>query len=707
MFTTSLSKELYGPSRISARTEVKDILLRDHVLQEGEWHSEHKNPWKTSFSISFEKPDVHKSVKHERKVDVRTNVTSFVLGAEEGPVLATTAKDFDNKLQGVPVKAAPSQSTSIADFAPKYMTDKTFGKSGSVYDSMFAKKGQAQGSRAKNRAECQKHTDDLNTTHFQFGTDLNGYGTETRHSFKNKSENSPEGGSTNTASKTALETYKSSVFRQGDWNVAEPRSVRHSVTCNDFHIKPFSSKTDELEETKQQGEENQAESEEYAVNPRDDPNHPHYQRSTHFVLGANADDRRSLYYKDFMLGKRECLIKPLPAPPPISSKVLPNLEDCLPPCSTNKTDFVNHKTHIREIGQGRAADTKFNRDRHNTPAVVLACNATHHLGDRQASMTRADYLPPPKGVPYLSPQKEPKSRYRYLDSDGALLRTPVWPLPSETKEEFIPIEELVMGDSSSKLKEKKSDCKERIHDNRSTHFQFGSDEQPKHTEQHDQFLSSLHLDPSLPAAGRSEGPEQKYSHVYPSESAEQGRHSVSNLPARDRVSMIQNQIQQLSQQRFFNPRDPMNINLRKAFLEFDTSLSGTISKDNLRTVLKNLGFVIDQDTFDKLFEICDTNHTGYIDYQEFAKHLTKDLPISRGTKPVASSVMKADFCPPEHRRFTSAQLRTIEMAKRIAPLSVNAHYFHKHHSGAPRLSTTGQDFIRPDRMPATPRLSAR
>lgn len=95
------------------------------------------------------------------------------------------------------------------------------------------------------------------------------YGTETRHSFKNKSENSPEeGGSTNTASKTALETYKSSVFRQGDWNVAEPRSVRHSVTCDDFHIKPFSSKTDELEETKQQGEENQAESEEYAVNPR-------------------------------------------------------------------------------------------------------------------------------------------------------------------------------------------------------------------------------------------------------------------------------------------------------------------------------------------------------------------------------------------------------------------------------------------------------
>lgn len=55
MFSTSLNKDLYGPSRISAGTEIKDVLLRDHVLQEGEWHGENrqKNPWKTSFAISF------------------------------------------------------------------------------------------------------------------------------------------------------------------------------------------------------------------------------------------------------------------------------------------------------------------------------------------------------------------------------------------------------------------------------------------------------------------------------------------------------------------------------------------------------------------------------------------------------------------------------------------------------------------------------
>ena len=46
--------------------------------------------------------------------DLQTNIANFVLGSEEGPLLATTAKDFDNKLQGAPEKAAPSQSTSIA-----------------------------------------------------------------------------------------------------------------------------------------------------------------------------------------------------------------------------------------------------------------------------------------------------------------------------------------------------------------------------------------------------------------------------------------------------------------------------------------------------------------------------------------------------------------------------------------------------------------
>ena len=46
---------LYGPNRISAKTEVKDLLLRDHVLQKGEWDSEtwRQNPWISTCSNSF------------------------------------------------------------------------------------------------------------------------------------------------------------------------------------------------------------------------------------------------------------------------------------------------------------------------------------------------------------------------------------------------------------------------------------------------------------------------------------------------------------------------------------------------------------------------------------------------------------------------------------------------------------------------------
>ena len=56
MFPRSLNKDLYGPSRVTANTAIKDILLRDHVLREGEWYSDiaKQKPWTTSFATSFE-----------------------------------------------------------------------------------------------------------------------------------------------------------------------------------------------------------------------------------------------------------------------------------------------------------------------------------------------------------------------------------------------------------------------------------------------------------------------------------------------------------------------------------------------------------------------------------------------------------------------------------------------------------------------------
>ena len=72
------------------------------------------------------------------------------------------------------------------------------------------------------------------------------------------------------ASKTALETYKSSVFRNGDWNVADPHLVKHSVTCNDFHIKPFSTEAESQDRKRVEEEEGttQNEREELPVDPK-------------------------------------------------------------------------------------------------------------------------------------------------------------------------------------------------------------------------------------------------------------------------------------------------------------------------------------------------------------------------------------------------------------------------------------------------------
>ena len=51
-----------------------------------------------------------------------------------------------------------------------------------------------------------------------------------------------------------------------------------------------------------------------------------------------------------------------------------------------------------------------------------------------------------------------------------------------------------------------------------------------------------------------------------------------------------------------------------------------------------------------LYRRCDAGRTGFVDYEEFSKYLTKDALISLGNKPSGTSVMKTDFCSPEQRR---------------------------------------------------------
>jgi len=54
--------------------------------------------------------------------------------------------------------------------------------------------------------------------------------------------------------------------------------------------------------------------------------------------------------------------------------------------------------------------------------------------------------------------------------------------------------------------------------------------------------------------------------------------------------------------RHMNPRDPLNLNLRKCFLQYDKDLSGTITADEVREVCKEMKISIDENTLTDLLE---------------------------------------------------------------------------------------------------------
>lgn len=54
--------------------------------------------------------------------------------------------------------------------------------------------------------------------------------------------------------------------------------------------------------------------------------------------------------------------------------------------------------------------------------------------------------------------------------------------------------------------------------------------------------------------------------------------------------------------RHINPRDPLNLNLRKCFLEYDKNLSGTVTVDELRAVCKEMNISVDESTLQDLIQ---------------------------------------------------------------------------------------------------------
>jgi calmodulin len=67
--------------------------------------------------------------------------------------------------------------------------------------------------------------------------------------------------------------------------------------------------------------------------------------------------------------------------------------------------------------------------------------------------------------------------------------------------------------------------------------------------------------------------------------------------------------------------------LRHAFRVFDNDGSGTISADELKDVMREMGEQIDESDMDSLMRCMDVNGDGQIDYEEFSDIVTKEMQM--------------------------------------------------------------------------------
>jgi len=74
-----------------------------------------------------------------------------------------------------------------------------------------------------------------------------------------------------------------------------------------------------------------------------------------------------------------------------------------------------------------------------------------------------------------------------------------------------------------------------------------------------------------------------------------------------------------------NAKSSPEDELKQAFNVFDANKSGKIDKNELRQVLKQLGWSGDEDLLSEMMKLADVNGDGEIDYEEFVKMMKESL----------------------------------------------------------------------------------
>ncbi|GMI05839.1 hypothetical protein TrRE_jg7355 [Triparma retinervis] len=102
--------------------------------------------------------------------------------------------------------------------------------------------------------------------------------------------------------------------------------------------------------------------------------------------------------------------------------------------------------------------------------------------------------------------------------------------------------------------------------------------------------------------------------------------------------------------------------VRRAFREMDKDSSGTLDYDELRRVLESTGYKIEDEVFDDILEVFDSNCDGEVDYQEFLAQL-KDYIQAKEEGGIGSQLAaKAGNNAGRHGALQNRELSSVEKA---------------------------------------------
>ena len=398
-----------------------------------------------------------------------------------------------------------------------------------------------------------------------------------------------------------------------------------------------------------------------------------YQISTHFKLGETSENGESLYKSTF--GGVKKLQSPTVARPLPPSQILPIDPEHMRTANSIQREDYNSQFHSLSNTDGeRSATILANKSLNENASFNVGQEKEVDKELRTMSMTASSYQP--KKLSERSGKVSGfQSQWNHLTTEDALPELTAGPRVSEQADAYKSNASVAINEYSSN----KNLRLLRVTDEKTSHLSLGNASNQGHISEMTGQFQKREVNPDCPAAGIKGGPIAEHQHIHHSENQ-----SALSDPS---VKSLQDAIKQTILEKCYNPGDPLNVNLQKAFKEFDRNNTGKIAVTGLREACKRLQLPVEDATLQRYFLSLDKNRDGSIDYHEFADEL--GIHIQNVSKKGMASVMQSDYTPINERR--RSQRVEIEPKKGTIP----PHYFHMNHSTTTPGTTTQHDFTHP------------